>query len=160
MRYLTLFSIGSAFVLAAAPGLRAQETLKDHLRDAAHDAKEALKSVGQAAREGWRQSKAYESEDPEVYRPGLHQRLVDLSADIAALHRDAADVKGHAYFLTRINALDQQYQEAAVDLATLPPDALRHRDNPARRDLNDLVGRLEEYVSLAQAEEQELRLEQ
>jgi hypothetical protein len=163
MKYVTLFSIGSAILLAANSPARAQESIKDRLLDAAHETKEALRSAGQAVaegtREGWRKTKAYLSEDPNVYRPGLRQRLDDLGADLADLRRNAVDVRGHAYFVTRLNALDQQYQEAAADLAALPPEAMRHRDDPARRDLDDLVGRLEEYVAMAQSEERVLRRE-
>lgn len=158
----------ASLLLSLSNPLRAEEGIKDRLLDlkdraldAAHDTKNAIIDGGatakEKAREEWRKSKGYLSDDPVTYRQSARERLDEVNGDIAVLRHDAADIRGHGYFQARIGALEEQYREVSAELTALPPAAARHPDEQARRQLDDNLDRLERYVSLAQDEERDLR---
>ncbi len=73
------------------------------------------------AREGWKKTKGYLSEDPLKHRTGAAQRMDELSREIADVKARSTEttVGRRPHFLTRLLALTQQHDHVCGELAKL-----------------------------------------
>jgi hypothetical protein len=153
----------SFFVLItvlAMPSLSFAEetTLKGRAADAAEtikrDAKETADATAKAAREAWKTTKAYLSQDVGEYRKGAVKRLESVGDEIAALNMDATkeSMADRTYFQTRVRALREHLEYARAELAKLPDNKDQKDYTSARRHFNRTLETLEDAADQARSE--------
>jgi len=156
----TTIALLACALLAIQPAARAEESTKEKIKDAAHDAGTALKRAGRVikgeARQAWAKTKEYVADEPEVYRTGARQKLIELRAEIDLLKEQASVVKIRPYFATQLLALEQQQQFATEQLAGLALDEIRKGQTGTRRGVDTTLARLEEHLDIAHKELRDL----
>ncbi len=109
------------------------------------------------ARALWIKSRAYQSEDPFVYRLGAEQKLSEFRGEIASVKEDAG-LESPAYFRTRVVALEQHHAYLAGQLARLTPNQIAERMTGARFAFDQCIEALEEAIDQARNEVRKLTM--
>ncbi len=138
---------------ATACTVKADErTISEKTRDAAHDTKDAIvdaaHGVGRAARIGWRNTKAFFSEDLPSYHEGANATLNALAKEIFVLKARTPEY-APAYFRTRLLALDQQHEHLSRQVSLVTRDHLRDRTIGAGYDFDRGIADLEQAIDQA-----------
>ena len=132
-------------------GEKAYEKTKEVAKDAGAAISKAADKTEVATRNAWNKTKAYFSEDPPVYREGATTTLTDLGREITDLKLSLKDPTP-VYYQTRLQALDQQYNELTAELLTLTEDQIKSRETGRRAEFDRRVHHLEMAIDQARAE--------
>ncbi|MEQ1861506.1 MAG: hypothetical protein ABMA13_16415 [Chthoniobacteraceae bacterium] len=121
-------------------------------KDLASDTKDAVvgaaRRAGKAVRTGWRESKAYVSDETPVYHEGANTILASLGREIAGV-KEQTPRGAPVYFRTRLQALDEQHAHLVGLLAGLSPEQLKVRSSGPRYEFDQCVGDLEDAIDQA-----------
>ncbi len=150
--------LSAAILAAPALSLRA-DTAAEKLKEAASEFKQAAKDIGgavaQKSREAWRQTKAYASDDPVIYRRSASDELDALGREIASLQQ-AALARAPRYFADRLAALSEQQAACAKQAEVLSIEEIHDLRSPARQQFDTNLSWLETYTSSAEREAEDL----
>ena len=147
-----------ALLTFADPLAAQQKPVGDRIADALHDAKRETRDIASAAarkaREGWKKTKAYLSEDPVEHRTGAARRLEELAREIADVKTRSAEtsVGKRPHFQTRLLALSQQLDHVQGELARLSNLKSQSGYGAARKRFDASLDLLERAIDLAEDE--------
>ena len=152
------FLILAAVLAWPAAAFAEEKPLKQQAADAAEtirrDSKEATDATIKAAREAWRTTKAYLSQDSTEYHDGAGKKLESFAGEIAILNQDSRKepMAGRSYFQTRVKALQEHLEYARAEFTKLPADKEQKDYASARKHFDRTLQALEEAVGQARAE--------
>ena len=126
---------------------KAVETIK-------RETQEAASAAGRVAREAWKSTKSYLSDDPKEYRDGAVRRVEELASEVTELKAQSqrGALAHRKYFATRVSALKEHLDFARQDLSRLPAEKGGKDYDGSRKRFNQTLESLEAAVDQAQAE--------
>lgn len=130
------------------------ERASDAVDSIKRDTKDAANKAVRAAREAWRSTKAYLSQDPSEYRTGAMKKLEGFDGEIQTLTGEAQrePMVGRFYFQTRLKALREHLDYAKAEMAKLPENKDQKDYEAARHHFDRTLQTLEDAIDQAQSE--------
>ena len=151
-------ALSTVSLYAAEPGT-AGERFENAVQNAGQSLERAAGIAARQTKEAWTKTKASLSNDPQTYREGARQKLDELGQEIAALRKQQSVLSSHPYFATRLQALEQQRDFAAQEFQRLQDDDIRRGGVGMRKDVDNVLDRLQDYVSTAHEEANDIKTE-
>lgn len=159
----TLVASLALLVLLPSPAPAEDKPLKERAAEAVttlkRETREATAVATRAARQAWKATKEYVTEDPREFREGAVRKLDDLTTEVATLQDQAhrEPLAQRKYFGTRVTALREHLDYARAALTKLPAEKKGADYDATRQHFTYTLEQLDQAVDQAQAEARDLR---